>query len=391
MAFPARAVLQSATVDYPLALRGNAEKRKIATKRLCLLVLSNGAVYHTQRWVDYFVDCGDEVHLASLDRCLPTRATAHKLPSIVPIHALRYPLTLPWVQRLYRRFRPDVIVAHFVPAYGFLGALMRRHPLVCVVWGSDVLINPSRTPFHLWRARYSLERTDLVFSDAEMLSRRVTELGARPERIETLTFGVDTARFRPLEGPRPDPPIVLSTRQLLPPYYVDLLIRAVPEIVKRTEKPFEVRIIGEGSEREGLEALAASLGVSERVTFVGGGLSEDRLTAEIQRASIYVSTTRSDSTSVSLLEAMACGVPPVVTDIEGNREWIESGENGVLVPVEPPEPLADAIAGLLEDPRRGRDFAERNLLLVRRRGDWKRNMARTRLLIYDLVSGARRE
>jgi glycosyltransferase involved in cell wall biosynthesis len=360
-------------------------QRRAGPARLRLLVLSNGAVGHTQRWVDYFVDRGDEVHLASLESGVPTRAHEHRLPSLVPLSALKYPMTVPWVRKLVQRLKPDAVVGHFVPNYGFLASLVGVRPYAVVAWGSDVLLNATRTRFHHWRVRRTLEGADLVLSDASMLTDAIRALGVQPRRIETLTFGIDTLRFRPLETPRPEPPIVLSYRQLLPLYHVDLLVRAVPEIARHSSAPFQVRIIGQGRERERLRALAAQLGVSDRVTFVEGRLRDEELTEEIRRASIYVSTSRSDTTSVSLLEAMACGVAPVVTRIAGNEEWIRDGENGLLVPLEPPADLGKAIGRLLEAPSLRATFAERNLHLVRARADWARNMERTRRLLGDLI------
>jgi L-malate glycosyltransferase len=359
----------------------------VSPRRMRILVLSSGGVGHTQRWVDYFVDQGDEVHLATLETGVPTRALEHRLPSLAPVPALKYPMAVPWLRRLARELRPDVVAAHYVPNYGLMGALLGRRPLAVVAWGSDVLLNAGRTAFHRWRARYVLERADLVFSDAQMLTRTIAAQGIRPRRVETLTFGVDTRRFRPLEGSASAPPIILSYRQLLPLYHVDLLVRAVPEIKRRTKAAFQVRIIGQGSERERLVALAHALEVAAEVTFVPGRPSDEEMIDEIRRASVYVSTSTSDTTSVSLLEAMACGVPPVVTRIPGSEEWIVHGENGFLVPLEPPAALADAIVKLLEQPTLGRTFAERNLGLVRSRADWTRNMARTRELLAELAEG----
>lgn len=352
---------------------------------LRLLVLANAAVGHTQRWVDYFVDRGDEVVLASLEQGVPTRAREERLPSLAPLQALKYPLSVPFVRRIANRLDPECVVAHFVPNYGLVGALLGRAPLVVVAWGSDVLINPRRSGFHSWRARHVLGRADLVISDAKMLTAAIEELGVLPRRIETFTFGVDTQRFRPLEGPRSSPPVILSIRQLLPLYHVDLLVRAVPLVAERTREPFAVRVVGQGPERDRLKRLARELGVGDRVTFLEGRLGDEELIQEMRRATIYVSTSRSDTTSVSLLEAMACGVSPVVTDIPGNREWIEPGVNGTLVPLDDPEPLADALVATLEDERRWERVVEHNLRLVRGHADWGRNMERTRTLIGELV------
>jgi glycosyltransferase involved in cell wall biosynthesis len=364
-------------------MTGTAARR---TGGLTLLVLSSGAVGHTQRWVDYFVDRGDEVHLASVEAGVPTRAIEHRLPSLAPVGVLRYPLTVPFVKRLVARIDPDVVVGHFVPNYGFVGALTGRHPLVCVGWGSDVLLNAGRTPFHRWRARMALERADLVLSDAEMLTRAIEAQGIEPRRIETFTFGIDTRRFRPLEGPKPEPKVVLSYRQLLPLYHVDLLIRAVPRVREAHADPIEVRIIGQGPEREALRRLSHELGVDDVVTFVEGRLTDEALIDEIRQAAVYVSCSRSDTTSVSLLEAMACGTAPAVTNIPGNREWLDDGVNGLLVPTDDPEPLARAIVRLLDDDTLRERFVEHNLRLVRARGDWATNMERTRRLLTELAA-----
>jgi glycosyltransferase involved in cell wall biosynthesis len=123
------------------------------------------------------------------------------------------------------------------------------------------------------------------------------------------------------------------------------------------------------------------------VTFVGGGLSDDALIEELRRASIYVSTSRGDTTSRSLLEAMSCGLPPVVTDTDLNREWITHENNGMLVSLTAPETLAAEVVKLLDDTELRVRYAERGRRLVRARGDWAKNMERARKLLVDLVSG----
>jgi glycosyltransferase involved in cell wall biosynthesis len=103
-------------------------------------------------------------------------------------------------------------------------------------------------------------------------------------------------------------------------------------------------------------------------------LTPEAIAAELKSADLYVSTSRSDSTSVSLLEAMACGVPPVVTDIEANREWITDGENGLLFPVGDSKTLAEAVIRMLTDETLAAGAREINLRLIREKALWKDNM-----------------
>jgi glycosyltransferase involved in cell wall biosynthesis len=112
-----------------------------------------------------------------------------------------------------------------------------------------------------------------------------------------------------------------------------------------------------------------------------------RMAPTLAGAQVYVSTSLSDSTSVSLLEAMAAGAFPVVTDIEANREWIEDGRNGFLVPVDDPAVLASRIIAALADPELRRRARAHNLELVRRRASWRANMDAIERLFRRLVAG----
>src|SRR4029077_1457783 len=136
----------------------------------------------------------------------------------------------------------------------------------------------------------------------------------------------------------------------------------------------KLEIAGDGSRRPALERLAA-----ERLPAGGfrlvGRLAPDALAAALQRAEIFLSASRSDSTSLSLLEAMACGAVPVVSDIEGNREWVRGGEGARLFPPGDAAALARALEGALDDPAWRARARAHNRAVVEARADRARNMA----------------
>jgi glycosyltransferase involved in cell wall biosynthesis len=99
-------------------------------------------------------------------------------------------------------------------------------------------------------------------------------------------------------------------------------------------------------------------------------------------AGIYVSTSLSDGTSASLIEAMTCRIPVVVTDIAGNREWIRHNENGLLFPVKDSQALAENILRLLKDDKLRSKFAAKAHETVLEKADWNRNSR----LLDDLIS-----
>jgi glycosyltransferase involved in cell wall biosynthesis len=134
-------------------------------------------------------------------------------------------------------------------------------------------------------------------------------------------------------------------------------------------------ICGDGPERKMLEEKAKGLGIAEKVTFTGK-LDPPGIAAQLKNADIYVSTAESDSTSVSLLEAMACGAVPVVTDLEANREWIRDGVSGALFRPGDHTTLAGAVLALADDAGKAGSMRTEAAAIVGKRGLWLPNMER---------------
>jgi len=291
--------------------------------------------------------------LLTAHECADPGIPARVVGSPWPVKALRYWSALGAVRREMRAFRPDVTVAHFLPNYGFLAALAQAHPWLLVCWGSDLLTNARLSPLHRARARYVLRRAGLIHVDAAVLAEAAVALGAPPARVWTRPWGVDAGAFGPAgefraarNGARPIR--LLWTRQLEPVYDPETFVRALG-ILKRRGLPFHATMAGEGSLRASVEARIRAEDVARHVV-LEGFVGPDRLRALHREGDLYVSLARSDSTSQSLLEAMAAGLLPIVSDIAGNREWVTHRRVGYLVPVGDPEALACAIAEASRDP-----------------------------------------
>jgi glycosyltransferase involved in cell wall biosynthesis len=313
--------------------------------------------------VAYFAERGHDVHVASCERPDELAATFHPLPAPPLPRALRYPLAAPALRALVARLAPAAINAHFVPNYGFMTALAGGHPHALSVWGSDVLLSAAHSPLHRWRARFALSRADLVFTDADMLTDAVVALGVPRARTLMVPLGVDTRVFASASASRGADglPRVVSTRRLEPVYDIPTLLAGARAAAASTA--FALDVAGDGSLREALVLAGSDL---PRTSF-HGALREDEIARLLQRADVYVSTSLSDSTSVSLLEAMACGAFPVVSDLPANREWIEHGVNGLLFPPGDAPRLAACLIDALADGARRADAATRNQAIVRAR------------------------
>ena len=176
---------------------------------------------------------------------------------------------------------------------------------------------------------------------------------------------------------------VFSSRRLEPVYDVGTLVRAWARLSPEERRQMPLRIAGTGSETAALHAQAAPLGAN----FVGW-LATPELDRELAGAQIYVSTSKSDSTSVSLLEAMAAGCFPVVSDLPANREWVEHERTALLFPPGDDAALAACLRRAAADPALRSRAAEQNRATVRERATWETNMAVIEALFERLAGHA---
>jgi glycosyltransferase involved in cell wall biosynthesis len=354
-----------------------------------ILLLAHAPSVHTRRWALGLAKRGHEIRLLSAHGARggpphPARVIGWRLP----VPALRYASAAGAVRQEISSFLPDVVVAHFLPNYGFLAALANASPMFLVCWGSDLLRNATRTPFHRARARWTLRRADRIHVDARVLRDAAVRLGADPERVWTRPWGIDVDAFA-AEGTwaarrAPGGPLrVLWARQLEPVYDPSTFIRALG-LLSRKGIPFRATMAGTGPLLPALRSLALEEGVADATTFAGW-VDEPGLPALYRDHDAYVSLSRSDSTSQSLLEAMAAGLVPIVTDIEGNREWVRHRQEGLLVPVADPEAVASALAETARHPERVEPWVARGRAQVAASARFSDTLLETERMLASLV------
>jgi glycosyltransferase involved in cell wall biosynthesis len=212
--------------------------------------------------------------------------------------------------------------------------------------------------------------------------------GLPPERVTLLPWGVDLATFV-FQGPRsadvipdvpPHAPVVLSLRAHEDMYRVADIVSAFALMSQRPRRtdvgPDPYLVLGHsGSGTDDLRRLADHLGVTDRVRFLGTVPEED-LVPLLARADCYVTASRVDGTSVTLLQAMACGTPVVASDTPGNRGWVEDGVTGFTFPTGDVPALAATLERVLLT--RPVDVALRARVLVEQEADWQANLSRLR-------------
>jgi len=357
---------------------------------MTICYLANALSIHTQRWATHFAERCYNVHVISFHPGDIPGVQVHCVSPLVSIKPVGYLLTLPKVKLLLRQIRPDILHAHYATSYGLLGALTGYHPFVITAWGTDVLIAPKQSKFLRVMVLFALRRADLVTSMAHHMTRTLIELGIPKETIFTLPFGVDTTIFHPgLRTQEREDIDIVCTRPFEPIYNVELLIRALPQIV--TVKP-KVRcaLVGDGHLRPKLETLARELGVEHNITWAGWVPLPD-VAQWLSRAKVFITPALSDGNNISLNEAMTCGCLPIGSDIPANREWLVDGENGFIVPSDRPGVLAQRILEALNSEELRQRAAERNWQIVQERANWHKNIAGMEQYYQRLICKESRE
>jgi len=287
----------------------------------------------------------------------------------------------------------DLIHVHWAIPTGLIGVAAGKllgKPMVVTVHGSDLRMAMAGSPLLKRIFVYVCRNAKHLHLVSEIMRKEIETFGISKEKISIWPMGVDEVfwqcgrnRKKRLTG---DPVTVFSNRNLLPIYDVSCLIRAVPMILK-DEPRVRFLIAGDGSEKAKLEGEARHLSPRASVQFLGR-VPHDQMPGLLAQADIYVSTSLSDGTSVSLLEAMGAGDFPVVTDIPSNREWISDGDNGFLFPVGDEGRLADRIVEGI----RNRELFERaikiNQNIIVEKGHWKKNIYKT-IELYEQALRAR--
>ncbi len=338
--------------------------------------LGDGSLNHVRRWAGYFHERGHETLLLTFENAGGCAVPARRMESRLPTKLLGYLSALGSIREELARFRPDLVNALYLGGYGFVAARSGFRPLVVSSLGSDLLVDYPSSLVHRLQIRYVLRQADLVLTDADELSRIAIAAGTSPAKILKTYMGIDETVFFPRksapEKKRPGGGLrVVSTRNLHPIYNVEMLVDAAPIVRRKIDAHFVV--CGDGPERARLEEKVKRLSLEGCFAFKGR-LDPEGIARELRAADVYVSTSKSDSTSVSLIEAMACGAVPVVTDLPANREWIRDGENGRIARNGDAASLAAAVIETLDNAAFRATARETNILIVNERGLWKQNM-----------------
>ena len=291
---------------------------------------------------------------------------------------------VPELERILKGVNPDLIHAGPVQSCGFMTALTGFRPFLVMSWGSDILVDSEQSEMWRWTTRYTLRNSDMLLCDCQAVRTKVQELVSyEEERIIQFPWGVDLLMFTPGVdhlGLRrnmgwEDKFIILCTRSWEQIYGIGTVLEAFDQAYSANNR-LRLIMLGSGSLAPTIERFISNHNLNQ-VVHRPGMVRHEYVTNYFKASDLYLSCSHSDGTSVSLLEAMASGLPVVVTDGPGNREWVVSGENGWLAPASDTRAFARKIllAADLDRVAR-RQICRSNRLKAEKRANWDVNFTK---------------
>ena len=331
-----------------------------------IVILGDSENSHIQRWASYLIK-KYEVHLISFQKYEIDCVHLHfiKPPKYLIIQNVEYAnagmtsfvrkfgyiFCLNRVRKLINALSPDLLHAHWATSYGLAGAISGYHPYIISTWGIDV-IGSSRESWIMKKIlEYNLSKADVITATSQMLAKETAKYEYTGKTIHHIPFGVDVTLFRTTPGTKAKNPVCIGTVKALEEKYgIEFLIRAFAK-VKVVEPNTRLLIVGEGSLRDKLIELSTELGIADSVEFAGR-VPNKEVIKYFHEIDIFVvpSVSKSETFGVAAVEASACSIPVIASNIGGLPEVVLDGKTGILFPPSNIDVLVDNILLLIRSP-----------------------------------------
>lgn len=363
--------------------------------KMRLLLLSDANSVHTQKWAFSLQKEGLNLHVFSLMK--PTNASQEKYEELSisvfsadlngQIEDIRTPnmsklvylSALPQIKKVIKKIEPQLIHAHYASSYGVLGFLSGFHPFILSVWGSDILDFPHKSHINKYLLSKVLKSASQVCSTSKMMAEELTQnMGFSDAKV--IPFGVDTDQFIPSSD---NEEFVVGTIKSIESYNgIDCLLDAAKTVVHdHGLSSIKFLIVGDGTYKAQMQKKCQCLGLENNVKFVGH-ISHENIVGWFQKLSIFIAVSTRESFGVSILEAAACGIPAITSDVGGLLEVNKHNETGLVIPPNQPEKLAEKIINLYKNNKLRKKLGHQARERVKSDFNWDKSLNQM-LKIYD--------
>jgi glycosyltransferase involved in cell wall biosynthesis len=343
-------------------------------QKMKVLLLADANSSHTYKWATSLAQRGVYVYVFTLAES--SNSPLNEMENVEIIAntqntsngsdwlKIKYVTVINRLKKLLKKINPDILHAHYASSYGLLGALSGYHPFIISIWGSDIYEFPNKSFLHKKIIKYNFKSADFMLSTSRNMISEIAKY--TDKKVELTPFGIDLNKFVPKEKKPKSNEIVVGTIKALEKVYgIDILIKAFAQVrIKNPELNLKLLIVGKGSQLESLKNLSKQLNVSDYVNFTGF-VDYNAIVQYYHQLDVFVAVSRSESFGVSVIEASACEIPVIVSDVGGLPEVVENEQSGFIVKRESVEQAVEALEKLIKNEelrksmgKKGRDFVK---------------------------------
>jgi glycosyltransferase involved in cell wall biosynthesis len=259
-------------------------------------------------------------------------------------------------------------------------------------WGSDILTEPDDSFLKKQLVKKVMNQCDHIQCDAEFVKQKIiNDYRLSPDKITVFPWGIDLNLFKrgeklkareslKLDGNKF---ILIYNRYLENIYGVQYLLEAF-KIFSQDKDDVLLLMLSEGSLRNQTVRYISNNKLDAKINLIGK-VSNNELPAFLNSADVYVSPSLSDGTSLSLLEAMACGRGLVVTDVSAIKEWVNE-KNGLVVTKKNPKELAASMQQYYDNRDLIKQHGDINIQIAGERANWDNNYLKLKKIYNNLLS-----
>ncbi len=353
---------------------------------------------HVQRWVKWFVEKGHEVHLITPSYAEIEGVKIHKIGG-KDSSITNFVRKMFQTRQLVKKIKPDILHAHYVFGYGTFGAFANYHPFVVSAWGSDVLREHKESFIKRYVIKHALKKADMVTTTAKFMGKYLAKGFGLPEnKIVRIPWGIDLKIFhrgyeeevkklREKLEIKDNSLVIISNRHLSPKYEIQTIIESAPYVIKKHSNMVFVFIRGYGEPtfEDKMRTIAEKLGIIKNIRFVSRFVSPEEMVVFLNMSDILISIPKTDQFASSVMEGMACGTIPVVSNIEAYKQYLKDEENAFFINPDDSKELTEKTIYCIEHPKIKERFYEINKKIIEENEDWSRNAIKMEELYAKII------
>lgn len=366
--------------------------------KICYIGSAKSSI-HIKKWAEEFKTKGYNLIWITTEIDKSLKLKQYKLRYGIPFFAskdsmFRYcfsPISILQTKKILKKEKPNIVHIYYAGHAGILSYFVNFKPSILSVLGSDIYVTPNNKFFRFFILK-ALEKVAIITTESkDMKETLIKKFKINETKIRQFIWGVSFKIFnknntsKELEKHFKEKSVVISTRNFAPVYNHETLIMAAKEVLKHNHSAGFI-IKGYGSDENNLRNLVKKLGLENNLKIIGGKIPHNKIANYLNLGKIYVSCSLSDTIPISVLEAMACGLAPVVSDIPGNREIIKDGVNGFIFPKKDYKKLAEILTRLLNNPKLTKKISQNAMKFVKKNADWKNSVKNMEKVYKSVLS-----